>query len=721
MKLWLAVLAVLSPLPMCAEALKVLETPTSPLQVNAPAQNVVVAITLVNTSDVAVKGVTVEPPSFTSDTDAPIMAEIKNRPPSEIQAHKTVRFVIDVTLPKIRTYSGLLRIDYVEKAEDQTKKEGTVARAISMVINITRTRPSLNIEVADSGAVSSVLGAPIDFNIHVRNNDYDQIELVRPLIVAVTEKSKDDKAVSGIGGVSLTFAQPGEQGKAADQQPEVGSEAAPARIPGNSDIDVPFVLSGIERPGKYDIAYRLSSSGEAAPIVRTVTVYARERWAIFLLWVALGLAASLAMRAYSTILRPRLLLERKVAVMLEDLSDYSRLAGSDPEAVALMQELRGQIANTWNRRAIAGHLVGSAVFETFEEKVAAAGQWLERWKSVRDIQPVKVRDIFQRKLRDVANVLITPGATDIKAQTDLLATLRGDIDRELATALASMLQALKSELHARNDPRFDALVTDLDNVQQQLSAEKFEEAYASMAGLRRRLLTVLADDVLAKLDPGKPVPGFDDTTWPAVVTRTADFVRAALAQTDSDAAAAAFTAAVSSYLRSVTAGVSAFVAKKITEDPNGPYKAVQPEVAAIGNLIAVGKLDEAKTALDAVTTMIGEMGRQAGAEAAISTADVLGEQMPILTALLGFFAPAPDASVLGRRNHVQGIDRTLTGLDLAAGMIAVVLTAITGYATLWTGDLTWGGWPAYAAAVLWGAGIHQLTWTGIGSLFTALK
>lgn len=708
MKLWVTVLAVLVSLPAFAGALQVLETPTSPLQVNAPSPHVVLVITLENTSDAEVKGVTIEKPAFKADADAPIVAEIKDAP-TQIAAHKTARFLIEVTLPKIRTYSGLLRIEYDDKEKDEKGTEKDVARAINLVVNVTRTRPSLNLEVADSGAVCRILGDSIGYSVHVRNNDADPITLVPPLVVAVTEKSKDDKAVTGINGTALVFKTDDKEGK--------------VMVRGNSDQDVAFVLSGIERPGKYDIDYRLRGEGETASVDKKITVYTREHWWIFFFWVAIGLIASFIMRAHSTILRPRLLLERKVSVMLEDLADYSRLAGSDAEAVALMQELRGQISDTWNRLAIAGQLVGSTIFEAFEAKVAAAGQWLERWNSVRDIQPVKVRATFVQKLRDVAKALVTPGVTDIKTQTDMLATLPRDIDTELATELATMLQALKSELQARNDPRFDPILKDLDDVQQLLSDKNFKEAYASLAGLRKRVLTVLADDVLAKLDPQKPALGFDTTTWPPVVTRTADFVHAALAQTDPDAATAAFAAAVSSYLRTVTAGVSAFVAKKIAADPNAaePYKALQPEIAAIGGLIAAGKLDEAKTALDVVTKKIGGIGKKAGAADAMGTADVLGEQMPILTGLLDFFGPVSDASVLGRRNHVQGIDRKLTGWNLAAASIALVLTALSAYATLWAGDLTWGGWPAYAAAVLWGAGIHQLIWTGIGSLFTALK
>src|SRR5688572_25910773 len=59
MKLWVALLSVLFPLRVFG-VLQVLESPTSPLQVNAPSQQVVLLITLENTSDADVKNVTIE-------------------------------------------------------------------------------------------------------------------------------------------------------------------------------------------------------------------------------------------------------------------------------------------------------------------------------------------------------------------------------------------------------------------------------------------------------------------------------------------------------------------------------------------------------------------------------------------------------------------------------------------------------------------------------------
>jgi hypothetical protein len=53
---------------------------------------------------------------------------------------------------------------------------------------------------------------------------------------------------------------------------------------------------------------------------------------------------------------------------------------------------------------------------------------------------------------------------------------------------------------------------------------------------------------------------------------------------------------------------------------------------------------------------------------------------------------------------------------LAVNVASTTITVVLGLSEIWTVNPTWGGWPSWAKALLWGLGLHQATSAGISRL-----
>lgn len=675
------------------------ESSTGTLQIASQGSSEVhIPLTIESTTGKPVTGIRIDPPSLWMPGREAVAATISPAP-ATLSAYGTAPLLITAMLPYTGTYRGALRVTYDGSPQKQ--------KSLKLAIEIARVRPAVNIDVADLGGVVDTLpawrgGAPLVFKTHIQNNDADPIVLRAPLLRSITFKPKADVTAAVPSTVSVRFAD--------DQQ---------ATLPPNRDSEVSFALDGITRPGRYDAAIRIGSEG-TTPVDKSVAIYARQSYWILFFWVAVGLLLSFWYRTYAGVIRPRLQLERKISLLLADLGDYIRLAGDDTEAVAFLQALRTELSNDWDRLAASGQLVGSTALDTYPTRVALAGQWIERWNGLTNVRPVSVRDDFRAKLRDVADALLVSTTTDFSAQQTTLETLPQKLDEALATAMSKMLTDLKAEITKRNDPQFDPLLEEINRIQL-LPKRDFDAAYDAIAVVRRKYLRGIAGAFLAKLDATAAVPGFDVTTWPPVVERARTAVAAAQQQSDPDAIAAGFAQAVSGYLRSVAAGLTSFVNGKVAagSEKTKEYQAVLPQITAIVENVDAGKLDDAMTAASNAVTAVRGIATAAGQQ--MATASAMTAQLPQL-ALPSFesFRRAPPASQLGRAT-AAAIDVKVRVLDWVAAILAVALTFLIAYQALWAADLTWGGPLAYVAAVLWGAGIHQLAWTGLSGLVTALK
>ncbi len=135
----------------------------------------------------------------------------------------------------------------------------------------------------------------------------------------------------------------------------------------------------------------------------------------------------------------------------------------------------------------------------------------------------------------------------------------------------------------------------------------------------------------------------------------------------------------------------------------------------VGDLLAKGELDAAADRLRQEEGGIVEKKRAARALAGVPMGE--NEADAARTALMAspftsFRAPVLEevlAATLGRpaRGWV---------LEAAVNAAILVIAILLGMKALYVDDLAWGGIGAFATAFLWGLGLHQFTYNGIGSV-----
>jgi hypothetical protein len=670
---------------------------------SADSPDVQITLTLQNTATkAAAMPIAVAKPKFAIAGHAPIEAT-SIAAPATVAPLSLQPLTLTVKLPDIAVYRGTLWLTY---------GGGKTRKILSLPLEVTRTRKALNVDVADlTGEVAQVStfsgSDPVRVVAHIQNNDTQPIPLRAPLVRSVTYKPKSDSQVATVapGQVTVRF-------EDTNQPPTLKPDA---------DTPVRMVIDGITHAGRYDATIRLGSAGTAT-VDKTLTVYAREGRGLFFAFVLLGMLASALYRVYTSVLRPRLQLEQRMSAVLQDLGDYIRLAGDDTEAVAFLQNLRAQLSSSYDQLARTGTLVGSTATDTFPTRVALAGQWLERWKGIADVRPVSVRDAFRDKLRDVAKALVDPATTDLAAQQTTLGTMPEELDKTLRAELDNTLTTFETELQKRSgDARFDPLLAEVARIR----TLKLDEALTALNAARKRYVTILGNDFVTKLAASSGVPGFDAAQWTAVVDRARNGMEAAQQQADAEAATAGLKQTTGAALRSIAEGLTRFVNDKIASGSvqTGAYKAVLPQIADIVTKVDAGQLDDAGTAADAALVAVRQIGAAAGVghqmganAAATALPDINGFDV-----VVDLLRRAHLSSYLGAAGAQAATRAKLVLADLVALLIALLFTLAIAYQTLYANDLTWGGPLAYVAAVLWGAGVHQLAWKGLSSLVEVFK
>ena len=65
---------------------------------------------------------------------------------------------------------------------------------------------------------------------------------------------------------------------------------------------------------------------------------------------------------------------------------------------------------------------------------------------------------------------------------------------------------------------------------------------------------------------------------------------------------------------------------------------------------------------------------------------------------------------------LQNVRQSLRLWDFGVTVIIAVIAVLLGMKTLWFGSYTWGGPADMATAVLWGLGLHQVSFDGVNNL-----
>lgn len=604
--------------------------------------------------------------------------------------------------PRTVTISATLRSTGTYRAYLRIGQGGTLL--LSAMIEVVRVHAAAPIEVDSIPAqIVDVVpwgsGETAKFSAWVRGTD-DWPSLAPP---SVKSQEYREAATS-----TTSIAAPGIAVKVSDPQKtfEVHDQSVPVRID----------VSEIKEPGRYDIALSLGNPDYTSVSI-PLTFYVRQSYGIAIAWIFGGVLISFFLRFYGVIGRPLLINKQRVTTLLRELDEYATRPETDQVGLALVQTLRRQLTDYWNTLSVAGRTADTAGLDVFDAKVSALPAWLQLRERVVHLQPAYLRTAFEVQLNTVETVLRNGQATtaDLAAQGTTLDNMPATIDRAIRDAIKEQLDKFAARLPSST--RFDAIRTQLVDVENDLDAGRLTAAAEKLDRLQLRYIRVVADDLSVALD--STPAGVSTAEWTSTASSIADSLRLARNASTATDALAAFQQALTLYLRVATKGLAADVAERIKKGSAhaAEYRKVGAVVKEAMTLLDEGKLTDAWEKLNVAQQQYRDVRVTAGATlgetATIATAASIGDDAAAASEfdILSIFRGP--GSITNRAARMTSQRVLQVAVDLLLTAVILVAAVLLGLQTLWIGNLTWGGWHSWIAALLWGLAFDQFTHAGL--------
>jgi hypothetical protein len=495
--------------------------------------------------------------------------------------------------------------------------------------------------------------------------------------------------------------------------PEIAFDEYPLQFSPEQWKPVSATLKHIGGAGEYEAKLFLRTETSAPVVSAPFAIYVRQSKWLAALLILVGVIVSLLLRLLTKVIRPRLALQQRVAVLFDEIDSIARRARGHAIAAERVSHLKKAIEDRWDTLALTGRLIGSSAFDIYEAKVPLLGAWVDQELALENRKlPADAATLARKGLDDAAAVIDDANATAelIGAQVTALAALRGKIDAAVATEIHTRMTDLRSAI--AGDPRLAVLAPKVEAVDK-LAGHDLSGALSATEELRIEYVRASAGSLREVM---KSTPAGFGGNWPAVVTEAEEFLKAATSATDGELAIKGLRNAMLTYLHAAGTALSNELEKKLTPPPAGDTTlgGIQKRLIALMADVDAGKLD------GAIRTMVSLQreykitltGKAQGETAAAPDVPAAGSGVDTLTP----FDAVPAASTLARAGAVSSTRRKQLAVSVIATLLIAIVAVILGVKVLWSDDWTWGGAQAYLIAFLWGAGLHQFTFGGISGL-----
>jgi hypothetical protein len=502
----------------------------------------------------------------------------------------------------------------------------------------------------------------------------------------------------------------------------VGNGAVAIGAGQSCPVDVSLRLPS--SPAQYDGTLRFTQPGSQPPETTLTIQLRRGPWtagAVILVGLAIGFFVNVFLRNRKT------QLERRTGVARAGQELDGRVAAlpgglADDTERRVRDQLRSQLAT------LAVEVGGTGQTDTelderlqvLRAKVAVFVPWVRLRRAVL-AAPEQVRLALTTDLDEIGDQLAAAGST--KAEADALpskvtavqtklrsqqaALVRNEIQR-LKTDLSSLLAA---DARASIDPQLDRALSFVAS--EDGSPEQAERELAIANRQIAQALSTRLEDLLAT---AIPPAGMDASAWAQLQGQT----RAALAgaaDEDGDAAIRAIRSADSTLLRGIVDAAAAKVTELRGAIPTPPSPADSARAAAFDGI--VGHLRDARTALargDLAAAHAAYDEARGGMDTArgsgfLGTANAPSASLPALLSTAPAVGrsgavPVPDVAVVPLPGDVR---RQWQWYEVTLAIVTVAVGVLVGLLALYDGNPTWGSSGDLILAILWGAGLYQVT------------
>lgn len=652
------------------------------------------------------------------DTQWKVNGEPGDKAVVTVQGLQAIPLEITVQLPLAGEYKSSISLIYNN-------------RRWPIPIAITRTRPALSIEVLKIETINDVSidrrkDASIRFTIQEKEGR--KVILDKPtltdLSLVLPNKSK---AQADFTQVAV--------------QDESGNEIISKLALGPRETKtLKLIVGGLRGPGEFSGNLRVSSA-DNEPVNQALTILRKKHWIIAGGFIFAGVLISYLLRRYTTTARPRLVRQRRVLALINDVDELERTSSAlMNNEKSILKEFRGRLRSLYEEIAMATDSKADDKLQEINRKLNLFPIWVQERERVDSLQPEELQREFHDQLELVQKYFGKREATSeddvaaAKILTDIPSGMRKKVKEDLAAHLKSFTeevnaqrQATKSDdvrnrLSVEVDPQIATALEHVTNDQLDKTRKAYDKARLAYA-------RILAADLASSIPATKPL-GFGESDWAKFKSEMTDLITRVTLAEDAGKAILLYQSAFATYLRNLIWKLQNEIDKLRNKIPSDSHLTPEQRIAHEATLVdlkkkltdALSKIDAGKlrdaaadyeaTRMALVTlnkTLPGgsPMGAAAGAAAAAAAESAAGGAVP----------EAFDLPFLGAALSRSGVDlpslgditKRLSWNDFLVAAVVLLAAVLFGLKLLWYDSPTWGTWNDYLTSVLWGLGLHQIS------------
>ena len=510
-------------------------------------------------------------------------------------------------------------------------------------------------------------------------------------------------------------------------------------------VRLKLTVINLKDSGEFSGKLRVSGA-DGEPLDQAVTILRKKSGLLAGLLIALGVFISFALRHYASSVRPRLILQREVVAIKEDIDELKRVhTALTVDEQEVLDKLNNQTQDLGDEIAFAKVDNVQQEIKNITSKVEIFPRWVQERGRVDALKPIELQQEFRNELDKIKKFMNTEPITDellTEARTTLNQIppqMKSKVKEDLAikvNALKTEVDTHRSSATADTQTRLSQEVDpEIRKVEELLKSENVDDARTAYETARLAFVRILSVELESSLPANTPT-GFDEAGWQALKAEVLNALTESGNATDPDKAKELYLNAYSQYLKGLTSKLQGIL--KARQESVEQNSSTSPADKAKFQLLLTGASTSLTTALSKIDaadvrgaaqdyeaarkalvdvdkelekaggTMAATVESAAEVTAAVSPGSVPG---PLNLPFLGAFINRT------RTTTVREITRKLGLLDLLFTAIILLIAVFMGLKLLWLDNPTWGGWDAYLSAVLWGLGLHQVS----GAAFEGLQ
>jgi hypothetical protein len=496
-------------------------------------------------------------------------------------------------------------------------------------------------------------------------------------------------------------------------------------------------IVGLRKAGEYTGTLRIAASDSQA-FEQPFAILVKHSWWLAGVTIICGVVLSLVLRTYTTEERPRLLFKRRAFELLANIDDISSETGDrTPVEDQVLRTLKTRLETLLQQLASTTDVNTETVLKDIEDKLSLVPQWISARRTVESIEPPTLRDGPRATIDLVRETLQHDAATpqEITTARAALNNLPPQITTLIKADLLPRLDAFSVQIQSQEleheadgaflDRMREKVTSQVDAARTAIGGDQLDAARTAFETARAAFVRLLADYLAGEIATTPTPTGFDDASWLALKNDVSEQLIAAQTNTVADEAIAAYEIAYGRYLRALALGLknksqswqAALQPTEKTQKQVG-IDQLSSTIDSVLSKIVVRDLSGAATdyrkARSDFQTLTTPLPGRVGVAAA---QQMILAPVPMWGAIPEMAARAQSTPNRGPLNlAAEEINSQIKNFDRVVTVVVVVTSVLMGIKVLWIDEPTWGSFKDYATALLWGLGLHQVTFQGIAGL-----